>query len=184
MPDFVNLTCPSCGGALQVTQEIERFACGYCGREHVVRRTGGLISLSPVIEEIKGVRVATDRTASELALVRLNGELLELQGRLPALWERTTKYEIVWRRIRRYFRLENDQRLPEIGILSVEEINGLLNYLKSVRPDHCSSWRNAWMDTSDLIDKAISAVEEIAVIKRTVNRTLAEILHHQQIVKI
>lgn len=37
MPDFVTLSCPTCGGQLQITKDIERFACGHCGNEHIVR---------------------------------------------------------------------------------------------------------------------------------------------------
>ncbi len=33
MPDFVTLSCPTCGGKLEITDNIERFACGYCGHE-------------------------------------------------------------------------------------------------------------------------------------------------------
>lgn len=36
MADFVSLTCPSCNGKLQIGQELDRFACGYCGTEFVV----------------------------------------------------------------------------------------------------------------------------------------------------
>ena len=53
MADFVTLTCPSCGGKLQITQDIERFACAHCGREHIVKRSGGIVSLSPIIDALK-----------------------------------------------------------------------------------------------------------------------------------
>ncbi|MFL7795121.1 MAG: hypothetical protein AB8I69_23480 [Anaerolineae bacterium] len=29
--DSITLTCPSCGGKLQVTNDIDRFACTHCG---------------------------------------------------------------------------------------------------------------------------------------------------------
>jgi len=48
--DFVTLTCPSCGGKLQITQDIDHFACAHCGTEHTVRRSGGTISLAPGIQ--------------------------------------------------------------------------------------------------------------------------------------
>lgn len=79
MPDFVTLSCPSCGGKLEITSDIDRFACAHCGSEHIVKRGGGLISLSPVVEEIRSVRVGVDRTASELAIPRLTKEIRELE---------------------------------------------------------------------------------------------------------
>jgi ribosomal protein S27AE len=78
MADFINLTCPSCGAKLQITNDIDRFSCSHCGNEQIVKRAGGIITLAPVIEEIKGVRHAADKTSSELAIVRLKKEIDEL----------------------------------------------------------------------------------------------------------
>lgn len=84
MSDFVTLTCPNCSGKLQITDDINRFVCMYCGVEHIVRR-GGIITLQPVVDELKkvntgisGVKVGVDKTASELAIQRLQAELPEL----------------------------------------------------------------------------------------------------------
>jgi len=80
MPDFISLTCPTCGGKLQITPDIERFACAHCGNEHLVRRGAGVVSLAPVVESMDGLRRATDRTASEMAIRRLNEELAAMEG--------------------------------------------------------------------------------------------------------
>jgi len=85
MPDLVTLSCPSCGGKLNITNDIERFACGHCGREHVVKRAGGIVSLSPVVEALKKVEVVVDKTASELAINRLQREIDELRSQRTAL---------------------------------------------------------------------------------------------------
>jgi len=79
MADFVTLTCPSCGGKLEITSDIDRFACSHCGREHIVKRSGGIISLSPVMDVLKRVEVGVDRTAAELAITRLQREIVGLQ---------------------------------------------------------------------------------------------------------
>lgn len=79
MSDFVTLSCPSCGGKLQITHDIDRFACGYCGHEHVVKRSGGVVTIAPMIEGLRRVQIGTDRTAAELAIVRLEKEINELQ---------------------------------------------------------------------------------------------------------
>ena len=82
MTDFVSLTCPSCGGRLKITNDIERFACAYCGSEHIVKRGEGVISLSPVVEGLDKIRSGVDKTASELAIVRLQREIAELEPRV------------------------------------------------------------------------------------------------------
>jgi len=79
MPDFITLTCPTCGGKLQITSDIERFACTHCGNEHLVRRGAGVVTLAPVVESMDGLRRATDRTASEMALRRIKDELAAME---------------------------------------------------------------------------------------------------------
>jgi ribosomal protein S27AE len=85
MDNFITLTCPTCGGKLQITSDIERFVCGHCGNEHIIKRAGGIISLTPVVEELKKVGVSVDKTASELAINRLQREINELDSRSKAI---------------------------------------------------------------------------------------------------
>ena len=46
MTDFIMQTCKSCGGKLQITQEIDEFACMYCGSEYHVKREGEIVASS------------------------------------------------------------------------------------------------------------------------------------------
>jgi hypothetical protein len=87
MPDFVTLTCPSCGAKLEIGSDIEKFACGFCGNEHIVKRSGGIVALSPLIEGIKGVKQGVDKTASELAIKRLKDEIREIRAGMPETGE-------------------------------------------------------------------------------------------------
>lgn len=80
MSDYVTLSCPSCGGKLQITSDIDRFACAHCGSEHIVKRAGGTVSLAPLVQAVEQVRVGVDKTASELAIQRLSAELARLQA--------------------------------------------------------------------------------------------------------
>lgn len=71
----VRLTCPGCGAKIEVTEDLSRFACAYCGNEVLVNRAGGAVSLIPVLEKVQD---GTSKTASELAIVRLTGEIDKL----------------------------------------------------------------------------------------------------------
>ena len=82
---FVNLNCANCGAKLDVYVDMERFACGYCGTEMVVQRRGGTVALKAVTEAIKNVRIGTDKTAAELALVRLDQDSVRLNEQLKKL---------------------------------------------------------------------------------------------------
>jgi DNA-directed RNA polymerase subunit RPC12/RpoP len=77
---FINLTCANCGGKLEVYDDMERFACGYCGSEMLVQRRGGTVALKAVTEAIHQVQIGTDKTAAELAIVRLNNEREKLKA--------------------------------------------------------------------------------------------------------
>jgi hypothetical protein len=88
--DFITLSCPNCGGKLQITSDIERFACQYCGHEHLVRRDAGAVSLEPVMQMMgqinnsmgmvgTGVHQLSNtagRQASEVAIMRLKEEIV------------------------------------------------------------------------------------------------------------
>lgn len=94
--DFITLACPSCGGKLEITPSLERFACGHCGNEHIVRRTGGTVALEPVMEKlnqiheninsmgsgISRITAVSEKQAAEAAIKRINGEIEELKKRM------------------------------------------------------------------------------------------------------
>jgi hypothetical protein len=44
----------------------------------MVRQSGGAVTVAAVVEELKGVKVGVDRTAAELAIVRLKEEIAAL----------------------------------------------------------------------------------------------------------
>ncbi len=72
---FITLNCPNCGGRLEIYDEIDRFACSFCGSEMLVQRRGGTVALKRVETAIRKVQVGTDKTAAELAMPRLRAEL-------------------------------------------------------------------------------------------------------------
>jgi hypothetical protein len=82
MVDIFRLTCPSCGGKLLVSKDLDRFACEYCGNEHVVKRNGGAVSLAPVMDTLAKIKAKVDKTASELAIGRLREEIAALDEKL------------------------------------------------------------------------------------------------------
>ena len=85
MSDFITLSCPSCGGKLQITNAMERFACANCGNEHLVQRQGGAVFLTPVVETLQKIQTGTDKAASELAISRLKKEIEELEQAIKDL---------------------------------------------------------------------------------------------------
>jgi reverse gyrase len=91
MSEIISMSCPSCGGDLQITEDIDQFVCAHCGKEHIVKRFGNTISLSPVVDQLKKVQVGIDKTASELAIERLHREIGELEQEYAAVWDERAK---------------------------------------------------------------------------------------------
>jgi ribosomal protein S27AE len=85
MAKFVTLSCPTCGGKLEITEDIDRFACGHCGNEHIVKRLGAIVSIEPVVAELRKIGYGTDRTASELAINRLSKEISSIKANIQLL---------------------------------------------------------------------------------------------------
>ena len=87
--DFITLSCPSCGGRLNITSDVNRFACQFCGHEHIVRRNDGMVSLEPVMKELNaninlvGIGVnklgfSSEKQVAEQSIARLKGEIAEI----------------------------------------------------------------------------------------------------------
>jgi DNA-directed RNA polymerase subunit RPC12/RpoP len=82
---FIKLNCGNCGGALEIHDDMERFACGYCGAEIAVQRRGGTIVLNSVTETTKRVPIGADNTAAELAIARLKEEAESLSKQCESM---------------------------------------------------------------------------------------------------
>lgn len=88
---LITLSCPNCGGELEVTADMERFTCKYCGGEHIVKRSETAVSLAPVVEELKRVGTkfdqvltGSDRLAAEQTIQRLKTEIPALEKQVAA----------------------------------------------------------------------------------------------------
>jgi ribosomal protein S27AE len=95
MAEFVNLTCPKCGGKLKITKDIDRFSCGFCGNELIVKRSGGVITIAPIVEGLKRVEKGVDKTASELAIARIEGEINSLIQQKNAIHPKSNVWGII-----------------------------------------------------------------------------------------
>jgi hypothetical protein len=81
---MLRLACVSCGASLEITADLDQFACGYCGSQQRVERSGGTVALKKIEVAIRAVQRGTDLTAAELALPRLAKERQELKTEIAA----------------------------------------------------------------------------------------------------
>ncbi|MGC4053144.1 MAG: hypothetical protein QM757_27900 [Paludibaculum sp.] len=74
---FIPLSCENCGGRLEVYEDMTRFACAHCGSEMIAEHRGHTVILKSVQDAIRKVQAGTDKTAAELAIIRLRQEISE-----------------------------------------------------------------------------------------------------------
>ena len=74
------LECPNCGAQLQITDDLDRFACAHCSTSILVHREGGTVSLRRMEAVLHQVRDSTEKTAAELAIARYEKELAGVQA--------------------------------------------------------------------------------------------------------
>jgi DNA-directed RNA polymerase subunit RPC12/RpoP len=87
------LKCANCGGSLEIRSDTESFACGYCGASQIVERKGGVVSLRKIEAALAAVSSSTNKTASELALVRLKGEIAAMRAEHEKRMEAAARLE-------------------------------------------------------------------------------------------
>jgi DNA-directed RNA polymerase subunit RPC12/RpoP len=75
---IINMKCINCGAQLEISPDMTSFACGYCGAEQIVQHSGGTVALRAVTDAVVRVQAGTDKTAAELALLRLQADLRQL----------------------------------------------------------------------------------------------------------
>ena len=114
MLDIIAITCPTCGSKLKVTKDIDQLSCAYCGAELLVVRSEGVVALKPLLERISRDVDTTARetgnTASELAIVRLDKEILAAGLRLS---------DEVGKRLTNFFLLLLGISLVSVGIFFI-----------------------------------------------------------------
>ena len=100
---MIKLTCHSCGGKLEITDDIERFTCGHCGNEWIVNRAGGIVSLKAIEENLSKVQEHTKETAG-------HSKILADQVKLKAIKERITTLSAEANKINKNPHKKNDKK--------------------------------------------------------------------------
>lgn len=72
--DVINMTCKNCGGKIQINKDADQVLCQFCGSEYLLSFNEGAVSIKFLSEGIKKIAISTDKTASELALIRIKKE--------------------------------------------------------------------------------------------------------------
>lgn len=154
----IAMKCPGCGAGLQISKDMEYFACSYCGTSIRAIRQGGAISL--IADAIAKVQLGTDRTAAELALVRLRRELDELDSKLATMNQPAEPMKI-----RSSFFLD-----PVWTYLSARKAN---REIEEWYQKKCKDWEiNVKPEVDRYLERRKEIVVQIASLKKVVDQPL------------
>jgi len=86
--NFITLTCPQCGGRLQVATNADQAQCTNCGTQHLVQRGGGVLALMPLVHAAQQVRQQSE------AVRDVTGQILQdVAGAHKTIWQQADTYE-------------------------------------------------------------------------------------------
>jgi predicted RNA-binding Zn-ribbon protein involved in translation (DUF1610 family) len=184
---FVTLACPTCGAKLQITNNIERFACAYCGNEHIVKRAGGMVTLAPVVKELGRIQRGTDRTASELAIKRLSTEIPDLQRRLANVTSMLPQQDFakLSRALVRMKRVSSKEYYALLGRREVDHLRfaGLIGQLSSQEvTELIQSCTTGFLFKVQLSAQVVKIVWGIYKLQRELTAKQAQLGQHRSIV--
>jgi predicted RNA-binding Zn-ribbon protein involved in translation (DUF1610 family) len=193
MDNFINLTCPTCGGKLQRTDDIERFACGHCRNDYIIKGGRGIVSRAPVTESLNNVKVDDAKAVSELSIKRLNDEIKELWGKGINVRKHMNEidkpmgfYAPLYLALQRvemakglhvvpYYSNHEKQKDAYYSWFATSDLQLSMKELKILR-DHILKENNEELPSDD--------INELFTIEETIKKKEEEIKKHQEIVGI
>ncbi|MCE1247018.1 MAG: hypothetical protein LWY06_10275 [Firmicutes bacterium] len=90
---MLKLSCYTCGAKLELTEDIDRFMCSFCGNEFLVQRQGGVVNLKPVEEALDEISLSSKTTASFTGITAENTEILAQEAKLKIVREKIREAE-------------------------------------------------------------------------------------------
>jgi hypothetical protein len=166
---IIPMRCPACGANLQVSADMENFACSYCGTQLTAERKGGTVALKPIIDAIARLQVETDKNAAELAIIRLTADLEQLE-RQSQIRRRTGQGALDQQRVVIYQQQKNPNNLF-IPAIPASFVLVLVTALLEPRPVPAeSSLADTLAFLGGLLAAAICYALAFIVIRRMRNR--------------
>ncbi len=76
MSNLITLTCPSCGGQLEVTNDVDRFVCAHCGNAHLIDPSERAAALTKEVDQLR-LKMDIRQVEDDLATLRERQSTIE-----------------------------------------------------------------------------------------------------------
>lgn len=91
---MIKLSCGSCGAKLNLTDDVNRFFCTYCGSEWLVEKGDGYATLKAVEEKLDKIETNTGSTARDTEVLADEVRLKKIEERIPELESEKKKIDL------------------------------------------------------------------------------------------
>ncbi len=116
MNDFIAMTCPSCGGQLQVKKDLQKYFCMYCGSELVLKQDSEGVFSTMQTRDLQASAKLKEIQFSVTAMELLKSQVADVEGQIKAIRTSFLEYfetvhngALNFRYVSDY---EKEQRLP------------------------------------------------------------------------
>jgi hypothetical protein len=85
MSGWITIACPACARTVKVPDNRPILACGQCGTELVMRRTGEVVSLAPLTEALSGIDIESPAN-DDSTRAQARATCFDLLSEIDELW--------------------------------------------------------------------------------------------------
>lgn len=183
--EFSSMTCRNCAQKLSIANDADQCICQNCGAEYLVTFRDSTISIKTLANTQQDFSRHADRTASELALVRINQAINDLYATYKpkdmiyhAIWQETSSplgYEME----PKWLEIEKTHKLNDYPI-DLDDLMYLRNYCEKYKQELSQSWLpdKKWLK---ILDEYINSLDLFIPALREL---LEEKKHHMKVVAL
>ena len=85
MSDFVNMSCPACGGQLQVQKDMQKYFCIHCGTELLLKQDDAGVFSTIQARNLQASAKLKEMQFSIAAMDLLKSQIAELEGQFTII---------------------------------------------------------------------------------------------------
>jgi predicted RNA-binding Zn-ribbon protein involved in translation (DUF1610 family) len=144
MNDFISMTCPSCGGQLQVRKDLQKYFCMYCGSELVLKQDSDGVFSTIQARDLQASAKLKEIQFSMAAMELLKSQVAEIEKEIRKIRRTFLEYyPTIYSEAlnKKYFSdYEKEKNLPvQLSRLCVSYWDDWMNYIEKDIPGYSSA---------------------------------------------
>ncbi len=144
MSDFIEMTCPSCGGQLQAQKNMQKIYCIHCGTELLLKQDNDGILITIKARDLQASAKLKEMQFSSSALELLKTQIAELESQVKSIRNSLLEFCSPFDHNKFYKKYEKERNLPVSLNNYARGIEFQYRGRKGSEPDE---WRKHFLDS-------------------------------------